>query len=141
MALNLFYIGEIQNAPLDESVESIADRLGVSRAAVKHYRKEAREQRQEVARNHIAAEVGVAVPGALSNLAELRRRAMADYHAYGDPKVGALALAAIEATMRHVRPDEGDEWRDMSDEDLEHYARTGRLPEVAGSSPAGVASA
>lgn len=126
------YVELIQNASVEESDRSLVERLGVSINTVKRYRRMAREMRQEAARDHIAVEVGIAVPGALRDLAELRLRAMNDYRVTGDRDAGNIALNAIRITLQHVAPEPSSEWDGWTDAELERYAATGELPERAG---------
>jgi hypothetical protein len=97
-------IEAIKGAPLTETREAVARRLGVSERTVQNYRAEARAQRAEAARGVLAAHVEVDLPNALADLTDIRRLARANYEASGDARHGTLWLGAVKATLEHVTP-------------------------------------
>lgn len=102
-------IRAIQDAPLAERHEAVAQRVGASLPTVRKYRAEARRERQEAARQVIAQHVQETVPGALQDLNDLRSLARENYAAAGhDPRQGQLWLAAIRTTLEHVTPDDAE---------------------------------
>lgn len=98
-------VEQIQSAPIRESPESIAARLGVAVGSVKKYRRAGREQRQEAAREIVARHVEENVPDALADLTEIRRLAREVYERTQDPRQGNLWLSAVKTTLEHVSPD------------------------------------
>lgn len=90
---------EITNAQL-------AAELGVSERSVTRYRKAARKDREEAAREVVARHVEENIPDALADLTDLRRMARSAFEASGDSKDGKLWLDAIKTTLDHVKPDD-----------------------------------
>jgi hypothetical protein len=98
----------IQGASLTETSDCVGERLGVSGRTVRTYRREARAERQEAAREVLAEHVHVHLPDALADLSELRRRAREAYETSGDARQGTLWLAAIRTTLEHIAPGDAD---------------------------------
>lgn len=109
-------IEQIKAAPRTESHEAVAKRLGVSVPTVRKYRKAAREERQEVAREILARHVEENIPDALQDLTDLRRQARNTYEESGDHRDGTLWLHAIKTTLDHVKPDDGELDREIERE-------------------------
>jgi DNA-binding transcriptional regulator LsrR (DeoR family) len=86
----------------------LARDLGIHRNTVRKYRKEARAERQEVAREILAQHVEANIPDALKDLTDLRKIVREKFEATKDPKDGNLWLAAIKTTLEHVAPDDAD---------------------------------
>jgi transcriptional regulator with XRE-family HTH domain len=99
-------IEAIKGAPASETQEAVAERLGVSVPTVKKYRREGRQERQEIAREVVARHVEENIPDALKDLTDLRRLARGTYEVSADPRDGALWLNAIKTTLEHVTPDD-----------------------------------
>jgi hypothetical protein len=101
-------IEAIQGASLDERSDSVGARLGISGRTVRQYRREMREQRQEAAREALAAHVQETVPDVLADLSEIRTLAGARYRESGDARQGNLWPAAIKTTLEHVSPSDAE---------------------------------
>lgn len=101
-------IDAILAAPTSEPPDAVAARLGVSASVVKKYRRDARQERQEVARTILARHVEENIPDALADLTALRQKARTAYETGGDCRDGNLWLAAIKTTLEHVKPDDSE---------------------------------
>lgn len=122
-------IEQMRSAPLTESSANLAKRLGLAESTVYRYRRQARLERQEAAREILIEHVRENVPDALQDLTDLRHLARNKYQETGDARDGTLWLNAIKTTVDHVKPAEArDEFSDWTDEELEQYARTGERP-------------
>ncbi len=100
-------VDAIKSAPSSETHEVVAERLGVSVGVVRKYRRLARQDREEVAREVIARHVESTVNDALEDLNRLRHMAAERYEQTKDPRHGTLWLGAVKTTLEHVKPDDG----------------------------------
>jgi hypothetical protein len=108
--------------------------LGIHRNTVRKYRKQARQERQEIAREILAQHVQENIPDALKDLTDLRQTVREKYEANGDTRDGQLWLAAIKTTLEYVRPDD-TELDAAIDAELERLA-DGRQEESSAPAPA-----
>ncbi|MGV3724599.1 MAG: hypothetical protein ACO1SX_27195 [Actinomycetota bacterium] len=123
-------IEAIKGAPSTETHEALAERLEVSIAVVRKYRREARHDRQEVAREVVARHVEENIPDALADLTALRQKARTAYENTGDSRDGKLWLDAIKTTLDHVKPDDSA-LDDAIEAELARVADAGQSPAVA----------
>lgn len=92
--------------PLKFSTAELAERFGVTEQYIRKFRREAKQERHEIAREVISRHVEENVPDALADLADLRKMARENYEATKNPKDGNLWLGAIKTTLEHVTPDD-----------------------------------
>lgn len=104
--LDQILIEKIQGASSSVSDTKLGEELRIHRNTVRKYRRQARQERQEAAREIISRHVEANIPDALEDLTKLRQLAQAAYEAKGDSRDGSLWLAAIKTTLEHVRPDD-----------------------------------
>src|SRR4051794_12631970 len=86
----------------------LARKFGISERQIRNYRRQSREERQELARAVVARHVEEHVPDALADLTTLRTKARAKYETTGDSRDGKLWLETIKVTLDKVTPDDAD---------------------------------
>jgi hypothetical protein len=131
-------IEAIKGAPGSEPAEAVAKRVGASVQSVKKYRREARQERQEIARSVVARHVEENIPDALKDLTDLRQLARTTYEGTSDCRDGQLWLSAIKTTLEYVTPDDAAldaeierELAQLADEAEEAPPRLPRIPDPA----------
>jgi hypothetical protein len=99
-------IERIKGAAPGVSDTALGRELGIHRITVWKYRRLAKQERQEIAREVIAQHVEANIPDALADLADLRLTAKQAYKSSGDARDGSLWLNAIKTTLEYVTPDD-----------------------------------
>jgi hypothetical protein len=95
----------------------------VSRGVVRKYRAEARQERQEIVRQHRDEHVAQQVTSALEDLTELRKLAAQEYRAEMDHRQGELWLHTIKLELGISGTEKPSEFAGLTDDDLRDLVR------------------
>lgn len=127
-------LSERQIAAIQADVDTTAAELGrqhgVSDRMIRYYRKDARQERREIARDVLEKRVEAEMPNALDDLAALRAKAREVYEGSAAAKDGALWLASIKTTLDYLGNPSDDDLDAAIEDGLAALSGNGKTPDA-----------